>query len=70
MGTQDEYRERAVEAQRQADLPISDYYCASWLRAVQGWLSLVKKAPRPPLESFDQDLAYKGTRQDETKSTN
>jgi hypothetical protein len=69
MGTQDQYRQRAGEAQRQADLATSNYYRASWLRVVQGWLSLLKKPPQPPLESFDQDLAYKGTQQDETKSS-
>jgi hypothetical protein len=67
--TQDEYRRRAREAQRQADRAVSEADRASWLRLVQGWLSLLAPSQNPQ-ESFDRELADKGTGQDETNSQN
>jgi hypothetical protein len=70
MGTQDEYRRNATEAQRQADRAVSDVDRASWLRVGQGWLSLLKKSSQTLEETFDEVLANKGTGQDDTKSSN
>lgn len=46
MGTQDEYRRYAAEAQRQADLARSDADREAWLRIAQGWRSLLFKRPQ------------------------
>ena len=70
MGTQDEYRRRAAEAQRQADRATSEMDRASWLRIAQGWMSMVRSSPQTPQESFDQQVADEGTGQDENKSSN
>jgi hypothetical protein len=70
MGTQDEYRRNADEAQRQADRTVSDADRASWLRVAQGWWILLKKPPRTLEETFDEVLADRGTGQDDTKSQN
>jgi hypothetical protein len=70
MTSQDEYRRNADEAQRQADRAVSEIDRAAWLRLVQGWLSLLKKRPRTAQEEFDQELADKGTGQEDSKSSN
>jgi hypothetical protein len=70
MDQQDEYRKNASEAQRQADRAISEYDRASWLRLVEGWLSLLKKRPLSARDSFDQEVSDKGSGQDENKSSN
>ena len=70
MGTQDEYRRRAAEAQQQADRSISELDREAWLRVAQGWLGLLTKPPQTAQESFDQQVADKGTGQDENKSSN
>jgi hypothetical protein len=69
MGTQDEYRRNAAEAQKMADRARSDHDRASWLRVAQGWLSLLTKRPQTAQESFDQETSDKGTGQDESKSS-
>jgi hypothetical protein len=53
MATQDEYRRRAAEAQRQADRAIGEVDRASWLRIVQGWMSMVRSRPQTVQETFD-----------------
>ena len=68
MSTQDDYRKNAAEAQRQADRTVSLVDREAWLRMAQGWLSLLKKPPQTLEETFDEALADKGTRQDDTKS--
>jgi hypothetical protein len=68
MNTQDDYRKNAAEAQRQADRTASLVDREAWLRVAQGWLSLLKKPPQTLEETFDEALADKGTRQDDTKS--
>ena len=68
MSTQDDYRKNAAEAQRQADRAASLVDREAWLRVAQGWLSLLKKPPQTLEETFDEALADKGTRQDDTKS--
>jgi hypothetical protein len=68
--SQDEYRRNAAEAQRQADRANNELDRASWLRLVEGWLSLLTKRPESAQESFDQEVHDKGTRQDESKSSN
>ena len=70
MGTQDEYRQRAADAQRQADRTSSEMDREAWLRVAQGWLSLSTKPPQTAQESFNQEVADKGTGQDETKRSN
>jgi hypothetical protein len=70
MGTQDEYRRNAADAQREADRARNDLDRAAWLRVAQGWLSLLTThLERPAQEAFDQSAADKGTRQDESKSS-
>jgi hypothetical protein len=63
-------RRNAVEAQRQADRANNEIDRASWLRLVQGWLSLLPKRPQNDQEAFDQEVADKGTGQDESKTSN
>ena len=70
MGTQDDYRKNAAEAQRQADRAASLVDREAWLRVAQGWLSLLKKPPQTLEETFDEVLADKGTGQEDTKSQN
>jgi hypothetical protein len=70
MATQDEYRRRAAEAQRQADRAIGEVDRASWLRIVQGWMSMVRSRPQTAQETFDQQVTDEGTGQDENKSQN
>jgi hypothetical protein len=45
MGRHDEYRAKAEEAQKQADLAHSEVERAG-LGIVQGWLSLIRKRPQ------------------------
>jgi hypothetical protein len=70
MGTQDEYRRNAAEAQRHADRALTEEDRASWLRLAQGWLSLLPMRMQSAQESFDEQVADKGTGQDESKSSN
>jgi hypothetical protein len=70
MGTQDEYRQRAADAQRQTDRTSSEMDREAWLHVAQGWLSLLTKPPQTAQESFNQEVADKGTGQDETKRSN
>lgn len=70
MDQQDEYRRNAAEAQRQADRAVSEPDRAAWLRLVQGWLSLLPKKRQSAQQGFDQEVADKGTGQDENKSSN
>jgi hypothetical protein len=69
MGTQEEFRRNATEAQRQADLAHNDLDRASWLRVAQGWLGLLTKRPQTAQETFDQETSDKGTGQDDSKSS-
>jgi hypothetical protein len=69
MGTEDEYRRHAADAQKEADGARNDLDRASWLRIAEGWLSLLKPKPRVAEEAFDQLTADKGTGQDESKSS-
>jgi hypothetical protein len=50
MGTQEEYRQRAEEAQRQADLAHSDADREAWLRMAHGWQALLFKRPQSDQE--------------------
>jgi hypothetical protein len=70
MGTEDEYRSKALEATRQAERALSDADRASWLRIAQGWMSLIRSRRQTAQESFDQAVSDKGTGQDESKSSN
>ena len=69
MGTEDEYRRHAADAQKEADRARNELDRASWLRVAEGWLSLLKPKPQAAEEAFDQLSADKGTRQDESKSS-
>ena len=68
--SQDEYRRNAAEAQRQADRATNETDRASWLRLVQGWLSLLTKRPQTDTEAFDEKVAKKGTGQEHSKTRN
>ena len=70
MDKYDEYRRNAVEAQRQADRASNDTDRASWLRLVQGWLSLLPHRPYTATEAFDQEVADKGSGQENNTSSN
>jgi hypothetical protein len=41
-----------------------------WLRLAQGWASLLTTRPQTAQESFDEQVADKGTGRDENKSQN
>lgn len=43
MNSEDEYRAKAEEAQREADRAADGLQRAAWLRMVQGWLGLIRK---------------------------
>jgi hypothetical protein len=45
MDRDDEYRAKAEEAQKQANLAHNEVDRAAWLRIVQGWLGLIRKRP-------------------------
>ena len=70
MGSQDEYRRKAAEAQDAADRARNEMDRAAWLRLAQGWLSLLSKRPQTDQETFDQQVAEKGTGQEQSKSRN
>lgn len=46
MTRDDEYREKAAEAQKEADRSTSEMDRARWLQIVQGWLGLIRKRPQ------------------------
>ena len=56
MSSENEYREKAEEARKQADLSISDVQRAAWLRMAQGWLDLIRN-PHGPLTLFGAALS-------------
>ena len=70
MGSQEEYRRNASEAQRQADKARNEADRASWLRVAQGWLSLLKNRPQTDEAAFDQTVADRGTGQEQSKARN
>ena len=41
-----EYREKAEQARKQADLSTSELDRDAWLRLAQDWLALLRKRPR------------------------
>jgi hypothetical protein len=69
MSKDDEYRRQAADAERQARSARNDLDRASWLRIAQGWLSLLRKRPQSAEETFNQQVADKGTGQDDSKSS-
>ena len=70
MDSYDEYRRNAAEAQRMADRAVHELDRARWLRLVQGWLSLLPKRPQTAQEAFDDQVADKGTGQEQNQSQN
>jgi len=46
MDPHDDYRAKAEEAQKQANLAHNEVARAAWLRVAQGWLSLLRKRPQ------------------------
>ena len=52
MDKDDEFRKQAAEAQAMADKVVSAVDKESWLRVAQGWLSLIRNAPRTKAEEF------------------
>lgn len=69
MGT-DEYRQRAAEAQRKADRAKNELDREAWLKVAQGWLSLLTMPSKTLVDLFNEELADKGTGQDENESQN
>ena len=67
---EDEYRQQAADAERQAKSAANDLDRAAWLRVAQGWLSLLRKRPQSDEEAFDAQTKAKGTGQDDSESTN
>jgi len=51
MGTQEEYRHQAAEAQRQADLASNETDREAWLRIARGWRNLLIKRPQSDQQS-------------------
>ena len=46
MNRDDEYRQQAAEAERQARLAMNEIDRAAWQKVAQGWLSLLRKRPQ------------------------
>jgi len=64
MDRDDEYRKQASDAQQMADKAKSPLDRESWLRVVQGWLSLIRGPGRRVAEqNFDDQVTDKGTGQ-------
>jgi hypothetical protein len=60
MNRDDEYREQAAEAERQARLAMNEIDRAAWQKVAQGWLSLLRKRP----QSDDDSKSSKWGRRD------
>jgi hypothetical protein len=69
MDPYDKYRANAVAAQRQADRATSPEDKASWLRLVEGWLSLLPNTKRTASENFDDEAKSKGSGQDVSRES-
>jgi hypothetical protein len=68
---EDEYRQQAADAERQAQSAKSDLDRAAWLRVAQGWLGLLHKRPQSDEEAaFNAQSKAKGTGQDDSESSN
>ena len=67
---EDEYRQQAADAERQAQSAKSDLDRAAWLRIAQGWLSLLRRRPESDEEAFHAQTRAKGTGQDDSESSN
>jgi hypothetical protein len=67
---EDEYRQQAAGAERQARSAKNELDRAAWLRVAQGWLSLLRKRPQSDEEVFDAQSKAKGTGQDDSESSN
>ena len=67
--TRKQFECKAAEAQAMADKVVSAVDKESWLRVAQGWLSLIRNAPRTKAEEFTDEVDARGTNQDDsTKS--
>ena len=67
---EDEYRQQAADAERQAQSAKNDLGRAAWLRVAQGWLSLLGRRPQSDQEAFNAQTKTKGTGQDGSESSN
>jgi hypothetical protein len=63
------YRRQAADAQKEADRARNDDDRASWLRAAQGWLNLIRKR-RPEEDAFEARSKAEGTGQSESDASN
>ena len=70
MYSDDEYRQQAEGAEKQARNAKNDLDRAAWLRIAQGWLSLLHTRPQSDEEAFDARSKAKGTGQDDSESAN
>jgi hypothetical protein len=55
MNQEDEYRQKADEAQQQSRRAKNDLDRAAWLRLAEGWLGLLRKRPQSAEEAFDDE---------------
>ena len=69
MSSDDEYRQQAAEAEKQARSARSDMDGESWLRIAQGWMSLLRKRPQSDEEAFNAQTTVKGTGQEDSESS-
>jgi hypothetical protein len=69
MASDDDYRKQAAEAQAMADRTTNEADKESWLRVAQGWLSLIRRPPKTPQASFDEQTKAQGTGQDDSQSS-
>ena len=69
MDQYDKYRANAADAQREANRTTNSEDKASWLRLVEGWLSLLPRGKRSASENFDDETTSKSTGQDISKES-
>jgi hypothetical protein len=67
MSNDDEYRQQAADAEKQARSAKNDMDRESWLRIAQGWLSLLRKRPQSDEDAFDAQNNTKSTGQDDSE---
>jgi hypothetical protein len=70
MGSDEEYRLQAADAEKQARLAKTDSDRESWLRIAQGWMSLLRKRPVSAEEAFEAQSKAQGTGQEDSEASN
>jgi hypothetical protein len=66
MGSDEEYRAHAAEAQAMADRVRAATDKEAWLKVAQGWLSLIRKPKQTATEKFNDQAKARGTGQDDS----